>query len=185
MSSIATFRKQNLWLGWIIFLVTAIVYCWCIEPTASFWDCGEYIACSNGLETGHPPGAPFFLLLARAFSLLSFGNKELVAPLINCLSALASAFTVLFLFWSITHLVKKVLLKTEEDYTKTKTYLVLLAGAVGALSYAFTDSFWFSAEEGEVYALSSLFTAIVFWAMLKWENVADDPHSDRWLVFIA
>lgn len=185
MHDSALFRKQNNRLGWLIFIVTAIVYCCCIEPTASFWDCGEYIACSYGIETGHPPGAPFFLLIAKAFSLLSFGKKELVAPLINCMSGLASAFTVLFLFWSITHLAKKVLLKTAEDFASAKKWLVFGAGAAGALSYAFTDSFWFSAEEGEVYALSSLFTAIVFWAMLKWEESADDPHSDRWLVFIA
>jgi hypothetical protein len=180
-----SFRKYNLLAGWAVFIFTAIVYCLSIEPTASFWDCGEYIACSYGLESGHPPGAPFFLLVGKFFSLFSFGNREHVAACINTMSALASAFTALFLFWSITHLAKKILLKAEEDFSKIKFILILSAGAVGALSYAFTDSAWFSAEEGEVYALSSLFTAIVFWAMLKWENVADEPHSDRWLIFIA
>ncbi len=180
-----SFRKYNLLVGWAVFIFATIVYCLTIEPTASFWDCGEYIACSYGLEAGHPPGAPFFLLVSNFFSLFSFGNHEHVAACINTMSALASAFTALFLFWSITHLAKKVLLKAEEDFSKIKFVIILTAGAVGALSYAFTDSAWFSAEEGEVYALSSLFTAIVFWAMLKWENVADEPHSDRWLILIA
>ena len=179
------FQKLNERTGWLVFVVAAFVYIRCIEPTASFWDCGEYIACAYGLETGHPPGAPFFLLAGRFFSLFSFGNPEYVAPLINIMSALASAFTVLFLFWSITHLSRKILLKKEEDYRSTNKWLVLLAGAVGAWSYAFTDSFWFSAEEGEVYALSSLFTALVFWAMLRWEDVSEEPRADRWLVFIA
>ncbi len=181
----STFRKYNNLAGWSVFIFAAIVYCLTIEPTASFWDCGEYIACSYGLEAGHPPGAPFFLLLAKFFSLFTFGNNAKVAASINTMSAIASAFTVLFLFWSITHLAKKVLLKKAEGFTKLNFYLILAAGAVGALSYAFTDSAWFSSEEGEVYALSSLFTAVVFWSMLKWENVADEPHGDRWLVFIA
>lgn len=179
------FRKLNNYSGWFVFAIAAIVYFICVEPTASFWDCGEYIACSYGIETGHPPGAPFFLIIAKVFSLFSFGNNELVAPLINIMSATASAFTILFLFWSITHLARKVLLKTEEDFASEKKWLVLGAGAIGALSYAFTDSFWFSAEEGEVYALSSFFTAVVFWAMLKWEDVYGEAHADRWLVFIA
>ncbi len=185
MLNATTFRKYNLIAGWAVFIFAAIIYCLTIEPTASFWDCGEYIACAYGLEAGHPPGAPFFLLLGRFFSLFTFGNTENVAASINIMSALASAFTVLFLFWSITHLAKKVLLKTAEDFSKVKFALIISAGAIGALSYAFTDTAWFSAAEGEVYALSSLFTAVVFWAMLKWENVADEPHSDRWLVFIA
>lgn len=185
MLNAESFRKYNLLAGWAVFIFAAIVYSLTIEPTASFWDCGEYIACSYGLEAGHPPGAPFFLLISNFFSLFSFGNKEHVAACINLMSALASAFTVLFLFWSITHLAKKVLLRAEDDFSKMKFIIILTAGAVGALSYAFTDSAWFSAEEGEVYALSSLFTAIVFWAMLKWETVADEAHSDRWLILIA
>ncbi|MEO5643174.1 MAG: DUF2723 domain-containing protein [Bacteroidia bacterium] len=185
MLNASSFRKYNLIAGWAVFIFAALVYCLTIEPVASFWDCGEYIACAYGIEAGHPPGAPFFLLLGRFFSLFTFGNTKNVAASINILSALASAFTVLFLFWSITHLAKKILLKTTEDFSKVKFILILAAGVVGALSYAFTDSAWFSAEEGEVYALSSLFTAVVFWAMLKWENVADEKHSDRWLIFIA
>ncbi|HTL82243.1 MAG TPA: DUF2723 domain-containing protein [Bacteroidia bacterium] len=181
----ATFRKQNNQIGWGVFLISTIVYIKCIEPTASFWDCGEYIACSYGLESGHPPGAPTFLLIAKFFSLFSFGHKELVAPLINSMSALASAFTILFLYWSITHIGRRIYLKTEADMNSDKKWMILLAGVIGALSYAFTDSFWFSAEEGEVYALSSLFTAVVFWAMLKWEDQADEPHSGRWIVLIA
>lgn len=180
-----SFRKYNLLIGWAVFIFSAIVYCLTIEPTASFWDCGEYIACSYGIETGHPPGAPLFLLIAKFFSLFSFGNREHVAACINTMSALASAFTALFLFWSITHLAKKLVKRTEEELSKTSFILIFAAGIVGALSYAFTDSAWFSAEEGEVYALSSLFTAAVFWVMLKWENVADEPNSDRWLVLIA
>ncbi|CAN5311267.1 DUF2723 domain-containing protein [soil metagenome] len=181
----SSFRKYNLIASWAVFIFAAIVYCLTIEPTASYWDCGEYIACSYGLEAGHPPGAPFFLLVAKFFSLFTFGNTMKVAAAINTMSALASAFTVLFLFWSITHLAKKVLLKTEAAFTKRNFILIITAGTVGALSYAFTDSAWFSSEEGEVYALSSLFTAVVFWSMLKWENVADEKHGDRWLVLIA
>ena len=192
MFSEEKFRKYNLITGWSVFFISAIVYCLTIEPTASFWDCGEYISCSYGIETGHPPGAPLFLLIAKFFSLFSFGNVRHVAACINTMSALASAFTVLFLYWSIVHLAKKIVLKNQgEDaeenstWTKNNFILIFLAGIVGALSYAFTDSAWFSAEEGEVYALSSLFTAIVFWAMLKWENIADEPGADRWLIFIS
>ena len=179
------FRKYNILIGWVVFIFSATIYCITIEPTASFWDCGEYIACAHGLEAGHPPGAPFFLLLAKFFSLFSFGNPKHIAALINTMSALASAFTVLFLFWSITHLAKKIILKTQESYSTLNLIITLTAGVIGALSYSFTDSAWFSAGEGEVYALSSLFTAIVFWAMLRWESAADEPHSDRWLIFIA
>jgi Protein of unknown function (DUF2723) len=185
MNFLPEYKSLNNRIGWLVFLISAIVYTICIEPTASFWDCGEYIACANGLETGHPPGAPFFLLIARFFALFSFGNPELVAPLINFMSGIASAFTILFLFWSITRLAKKILIRSEDDFTSEKKWLVIVAGAVGSLSYAFTDSFWFSAVEGEVYALSSFFTAIVFWAILKWEEVADEAHADRWLIFIA
>lgn len=176
------FQFQNNLLGWLVFLAAAVVYGSTIEPTASFWDCGEYIACSYGLEVGHPPGAPLFLVIARIFGML--GGPAHAAWMINMMSALCSAATILFLFWTITRIARKVLLKTEEDYA-TKSRLVLLAGAVGALAFTFTDSFWFSAVEGEVYAMSSLFTAIVFWAILRWEAVADEPHADRWLILIA
>lgn len=176
------FQFQNNLLGWLVFLIAAVVYGITIEPTASFWDCGEYIACAYGLEVGHPPGAPLFLVMGRIFGML--GGPANAAWMINLMSALSSAATILFLFWTITRIGRKLLLKTDEDYT-AKSHLVLLAGAVGALAFTFTDSFWFSAVEGEVYALSSLFTAVVFWAMLRWEAVADEPHADRWLIVIA
>ncbi|HTF05817.1 MAG TPA: DUF2723 domain-containing protein [Bacteroidia bacterium] len=179
------YRLLNIITGWIVFAIAAIVYLLTLEPTASFWDCGEYIACAWGLESGHPPGAPFFMILGRAFGLLSFGNNENVAWLVNCMSGLASAATVMFLFWTITHLAKKIILRYQQPFSQGRLVLVMLAGMCGSLTYAFTDSFWFSAVEGEVYALSSLFTAIVFWAMLRWEDQADDPRSDRWIVLIA
>lgn len=169
----------------MVFLISAIVYIATLEPTASFWDCGEYIACAWGLESGHPPGAPFFLILGRAFGLLSFGNNESVAWWVNCMSGLASAATVMFLFWTITHLAKKIVMRRLDKFSQGRMVLIMLCGMCGALTYAFTDSFWFSAVEGEVYALSSFFTAIVFWAMLRWEDQADDPRSDRWIVLIA
>ncbi|MGL5891185.1 MAG: glycosyltransferase family 117 protein, partial [Bacteroidia bacterium] len=183
----AKFRRINTFTAWGVFLAAFIVYFLTVEPTASFWDCGEYIACAWGLEVGHPPGAPLFLLLGRLAGLLSFGNNENVALMINLLSATASAFTVFFLHLSITALAKKALLKLsgEENFKTQQLLLIQLAGIVGALSFAFTDTFWFSAVEGEVYALSSLFTAIVVWAMLRWEAAADEPQADRWLIFIA
>ncbi|TND02603.1 MAG: hypothetical protein FD123_4065 [Bacteroidetes bacterium] len=180
---IKTYNRINSIAGWLVFLVAAIVYCLTIEPTASFWDCGEYIACAYGLEVGHPPGAPLFLLVARCFGML--GGPENAAMMINVMSALCSAFTILFLFWTITRLARKLVLKTENDYTLPHIVAVIAAGAIGALGFTFTDSFWFSAVEGEVYAMSSLFTAAVFWAMLRWEEVADEPHADRWLILIA
>jgi hypothetical protein len=179
------YRKINLISGWVVFFIAALVYTVTLEPTASFWDCGEYIACAWGLESGHPPGAPFFLILARVFGLLSFGNVENVAWWINFMSGLASAGTVMFLFWTITHLAKKIVLRRLDKFSQGRMVLIMICGMCGALTYAFTDSFWFSAVEGEVYALSSFFTAIVFWAMLRWEDQSDDPKSDRWIVLIA
>lgn len=179
------FRLLNVITGWVMFAIAAMVYLFTVEPTASFWDCGEYIACAWGLESGHPPGAPFFLILGRVFGLLSFGNNENVAWLINCMSGLASAATVMFLFWTITHLARKIVLRRNVGFSQGRMVLIMIAGMCGSLTYAFTDSFWFSAVEGEVYALSSLFTAVVFWAMLKWEEQADDERSDRWIVLIA
>lgn len=179
------FRQLNIICGLTVFVISALVYILTLEPTASFWDCGEYIACAWGLESGHPPGAPFFLILGRAFGLLSFGNTENVAWMINLMSGLASAATVMFLFWTITHFAKKIVIRRNQGFSQGRMALVMLAGMCGSLMYAFSDSFWFSAVEGEVYALSSLFTAIVFWAMLKWEEQADDVRSDRWIVLIA
>ncbi len=168
----------------MIFLIASIVYIATIEPTASFWDCGEFIAASFRLEVGHPPGAPFFLLLGKFFSLFAGGNVENVAKMVNILSALASSFTILFLFWTITHLAKKMIHR-EGELTTGDMINIFGSGIVGALAYTFSDTFWFSAVEGEVYGTSSLFTAVVFWAILKWENVADERHANRWIILIA
>jgi hypothetical protein len=186
-----SFYKLNTWVGWAVFAAALATYLLTLEPTASFWDCGEFIACSYKLLVPHPPGAPTFLLLARLVSLLSLGHLPAVPVLINALSGLSSAFTVLFLFWIITRLGQKLLLagapataETPEP-TPGQTWLLLGAGAVGALSFAFSDSFWFNAVEGEVYAMSSLCTAAVVWLMLKWEARASQPDSDKWLILIA
>jgi len=178
------YKRLNLVTGWITFLVAAIVYLMTIEPTASFWDCGEFIATAFKQEVGHPPGAPFFMILGRFFTLFAGSDLSKVAVTMNILSALASAFTILFLFWSITHLAKKIIVKGEE-ITTANLITIMGAGVVGALAYTFSDTFWFSAVEAEVYATSSLFTAVVFWAMLKWENIADEKHSNRWIILIA
>ena len=178
------FRLWNSITGWAVFAVSLVIYLMTIEPTVSFWDCGEFILCSYRLEVGHPPGAPFFMLLGRFFTLFAGGDTSKVAMMVNILSALASAFTILFLFWTITRLVR---LATGDDETVTggKSLAILAAGAIGALAYAFSDTFWFSAVEGEVYATSSLFTAAVVWAMLRWYDEADDPRSGRWIILIA
>ena len=178
------FKLLNNIFGWVAFVIAATTYLITMEPTASFWDCGEFISTAFKLDVGHPPGAPFFMLTGRFFSLFASDPTQ-VALMINTLSALASAFTILFLFWTITHLARKVVAKTEEEYTLANVIGILGSGMVGALAYTFSDTFWFSAVEGEVYAYSSLFTAVVFWAILKWENVADRPGSDRWLIFIG
>ncbi len=178
------FNRLNIITGWIIFAIASIVYLLTIEPTASFWDCGEFIATAKNMEIGHPPGASFWMLLSKFFSLFAGGNVMMIAKSMNAMSALASGFTVLFLFWSITHLAKKIISKDGEP-GQGELFAIMGAGVVGALAYCFSDSFWFSAVEAEVYAMSSLFTAAVFWAMLKWESVADEPRSDRWLILIA
>ena len=178
------FRKYNLLTGWTVFLIAAVTYLLTIEPTVSWWDCGEFIASAYKLEVGHPPGAPFFILVARIFSIFA-GDPANVARMVNSVSALSSAFTILFLFWSITHLALKTVKKKEDGIDLGNALIILGAGAVGALIYTFSDSFWFSAVEGEVYAMSSLFTAVVFWAILKWETQANDPHSLRWIILIA
>jgi len=177
------FKQLNNIVGWLTFLVAAITYLLTIEPTASFWDCGEFITTSFKLEVGHPPGAPFFMIMGRLFNLFA-SNPSHVAIMVNAMSALASAFTILFLFWTITHLAKK-LIKPVGEYTLGQTIAILGAGVVGALAYTFSDTFWFSAVEGEVYASSSLFTAMVFWAILKWEDEADEPRANRWIILIA
>ena len=171
-------------LGWITFLVAAFVYCSTIEPTASFWDCPEFITTGYKLEVGHPPGAPFFMLTANLFSHFASDPSQ-VAKMVNTMSALLSATTILFLFWSITHLTRRLIMKDWTCLTTPKLIAIEASGLVGALIYTFSDTFWFSAVEGEVYAYSSAFTAIVFWLILKWEDKADEAHSDRWLVLIA
>ena len=178
------YKLVNNVLGWLTFLVAAFVYCSTIEPTASFWDCPEFITTGYKLEVGHPPGAPFFMLTANLFSQFASDPAQ-VAKMVNTMSALLSATTILFLFWSITHLARKLILKDWSEMTMGKLIAIEASGLVGALIYTFSDTFWFSAVEGEVYAYSSAFTAIVFWLILKWEDHADEPHSDRWLVLIA
>ncbi len=177
------FKKLNIITGWIVFGVAAFTYLSTIEPTASFWDCGEYIATSYKLEVGHPPGAPLFNMIARFFTLFGFHDQTKAAALVNSMSALCSAVTILFLFWTITGLAKKLYPK-DKDFSLGQTLAILGAGAVGALAYNFSDSFWFSAVEGEVYAMSSMFTAAVFWAMVRWEAVAEEPDSNRWIILI-
>ena len=178
------YKLVNNVLGWLTFMVAAFVYCSTIEPTASFWDCPEFITTGYKLEVGHPPGAPFFMLTANLFSQFASDPTQ-VAKMVNTMSALLSATTILFLFWSITHLARKLILKDWSEMTMGKLIAIEASGLVGALIYTFSDTFWFSAVEGEVYAYSSAFTAIVFWLILKWEDHADEPHSDRWLVLIA
>ena len=179
------YARLNVLTGWAVWLLATVVYLLTIEPTASFWDCGEFIASAYKLEVGHPPGAPFFMLLARF--LMIFTSPETAAVAANTLSALSSSFTILFLFWSVTHLARRFTLGrgNAEEPDTAATWAILGSGVVGALAYTFSDSFWFSAVEGEVYALSSLFTAAVFWAILKWENEADEPGNARWLILIA
>ncbi len=178
------YKLVNNLTGWITFLIAATVYCVTIEPTASFWDCGEFITTGYKLEVGHPPGAPFFMLMANFFTQLG-GSPSEAARMVNYMSALMSGACILFLFWTITHLVRKLVIKDENHITRGQLIAVMGSGLVGALAYTFSDTFWFSAVEGEVYAFSSLFTAVVFWLILKWEDVADEPHSDRWLILIA
>ncbi len=179
------YNKINNLLGWLSFLTALIVYTLTLEPSASFWDSGEFIASAHKLQVVHQPGAPLFLMLGKVFSLLAGDDTSRVAFWINMCSAVASAATILFLFWTITALAKKVLWKDGENLSNWELITIMGSGLVGALAYTFSDSFWFSAVEAEVYALSSLCTAIVFWAILKWDQHADEPYSDRWLIFIA
>ncbi|WP_075590991.1 glycosyltransferase family 117 protein [Labilibacter marinus] len=175
-------KLLNNLLGWLSFTIAAVVYTLTLEPTASFWDCGEFISTSYKLLVGHPPGAPVFMILGRFFTLFAPDSGS-VAFMINLMSGLSSAFTILFLFWTITHLGRRIFMNEKDE--AWRSWAVLGAGFVGALAYTFSDTFWFSAVEGEVYAMSSLFTAVVFWAILKWEDVADDKYANRWLILIA
>lgn len=189
------YKKINNLTGWFVFLIATAVYLMTMEETTSLWDCGEYITTANKLEVGHPPGAPFWMMLGRLFS--AFASPENAAMMVNAMSALSSSFTILFMFWTITMLVKKMVLRANEELNMANTLAIVGSGFVGSLVYTFSDSFWFSAVEGEVYAMSSLFTAIVFWAILKWEVEVDKfdesialgkgfrGNPDRWIVFIA
>lgn len=179
-----TYKIVNNLMGWIIFAIAAFTYCSTIEPTASFWDCPEFITTAAKLEVGHPPGAPFFMLFGNLFSHFASDSSQ-IAKMINTMSALLSAGCILFLFWSVTHLARKLVCDDNEEISVPKLIAIMGSGIAGALIYTWSDTFWFSAVEGEVYAFSSFFTALVFWLILKWEDNADKPGSDRWLVFIA
>jgi len=186
------FRKVNNITGWVILLIALTTYTITREATASFWDCGEFIACANEIGIPHPPGSPLFTMLGRLFIVLfSGGDAANAASAVNLLSAVASGFTILFLFWTITHFARKMFVKHGEALTTQQTFTVMASGAVGGLAYTFSDTFWFSAVEGEVYALSSFFTALIIWSMLKWEHayelakdVVERNRADRWIVFI-
>jgi hypothetical protein len=178
------YQKTNNIVGWFVFAIATLVYVLTMEPTASFWDCGEFIAAAYKLQVPHPPGAPLFLLVGRIFSMFTTDVTQ-IAFMVNLVSVFSSSFTVLFLFWTITMMVKKVLIKESGILTKGQTISIMGAGLIGSLAFTFTDSFWFSATEAEVYAMSSLFTALVFWAILKWENNAEESNSDKWIILIA
>jgi hypothetical protein len=178
------YRKVNNIAGWITGAFATLVYLMTMEPTVSFWDCGEFLSCGYKLEVGHSPGAPFFMLLQRMFAIPAGSNGALAVVFMNAWSAIASGLTILFLFWTITHFAKRLAAPGEEEPNSLQKLLIIGSGLVGALAYTFSDTFWFSAVEAEVYATSSLFTALVFWAALKWEHIADKPQADRWLVFI-
>ena len=178
------FKRWNRIVGWTVFAIAALTYLLTIEPSSSLWDCGEFVATSYKLEVGHPPGAPLFMLLARIATMFA-PSTHYVPHMVNGMNALASAFCILFLFWTITHIARRLFTREGKSLTMANAIAVLGAGAVGALAYTFTDTFWFSAVEGEVYALSSMFTALVVWLMLRWEEEADEPHSARWIILIA
>jgi len=182
--SLPEFKKYNTITGWIIFTISALVYILTMESSASFWDCGEFIAASYKLQVVHPPGAPVFLMIGRLFTLLSFGNVEMVPVMMNFMSALCSAFAMLFLFWSITYLARKAVTKNSKTIDKNTAIAILGSGIVGALAGTFCDSIWFSAVEAEVYSMSLFFTALVVWLMLKWDEHANTPYADRWLILI-
>ena len=178
------FKRWNKIVGWAVFAIATLSYILTIEPTASLWDCSEFIATSYKLEVGHPPGAPLFMMLARLASLFA-PSPEHVPMMINALNAVASGFCILFLFWTITHLARRITTREQRDLSLERIAIILGAGAVGALAYAYTDTFWFSAVEGEVYALSSMFTSLVVWLMLRWEENAERHTSMRWIILIA
>ncbi len=183
-SLLGNYRRLNTFIGWLLFVVSSTVYILTVEPTVSFWDCGEFILSAFRLQVGHPPGAPLFLMMGRMATLFAGGDTSKVAVTMNILSALCSGFAIMFLFWTITHLVRKVL--TNSNAIESKHYPAIIgSGVIGSLAYTFSDTFWFSAVEGELYALSSLVTALVFWAMLKWEEESDQPYAGRWIILIT
>ena len=187
-----SFKKINNITGWAVFLIASTVYLMTMEASGSFWDCGEFVSSAYKLQIPHPPGAPLFVLLGRIFTIPLDAYHAALG--VNTMSALASGFTILFLFWSITHFARKIVQNHENDFTANQLFSIMAAGVVGALAYTFSDSFWYSAVEGEVYALSSFFTAIVFWAILKWEHEVTQEQkegikgnftrADRWLILI-
>ena len=172
--------------GWVVFVIALVTYWLTLEPTASYWDCGEFIIQADKLEVGHPPGNPIFMLTARFFANFA-PDATKISVMVNAMSGLLSALTILLLFWTITHLVRRLVVKDDmRDEISLSKYLVIMgSGVVGSLAYCWSDTFWFSAVEGEVYAFSSFCTALVFWLILKWENRVDEPHSDRYLILIA
>ena len=181
-------KKFNLYnnvLGWVAFVFGLVTYILTLEPSASFWDCGEFISASYRLQICHPPGAPLFLIIGRLFSLFAGGDVTKVAYCINMVSATAGALSGMFFFWTITHLGRKILLKGSTELTGQQIFALMASGMVGALTLIWSDTFWFSAVEAEVYASSSFFTTLTFWCILKWENIANEKHSDRWLLLIA
>ncbi|NSW93811.1 MAG: DUF2723 domain-containing protein, partial [Bacteroidales bacterium] len=178
------YRRINSITGWIMFAISSVVYLLTLEPTVSFWDCGEFILSAFRLQVGHPPGAPLFLMIGRVATMFAGGDTSKVALSMNALSAISSGFAIMFLFWTITHLVRRVTTSGEE-MSDEKIPAIIGSGIIGALAYTFSDTFWFSAVEGELYALSSLVTGLVFWGMLKWEEEADKPYSGRWIILIA
>ncbi|MDD2387882.1 MAG: DUF2723 domain-containing protein, partial [Bacteroidales bacterium] len=177
------FKRLDIGFGWIAFLIAAVVYMLTLEPTVSFWDCGEFISSSYKIQVGHPPGAPFFMLIARFFTMFASGPEQ-VALMVNAFSGIVSAFTIMFLYWSIAYFAKRMIAPNKE-YTVGKTIAIIGASLVGALAYTFSDTFWFSAVEGEVYAFSSFFTAIVFWAILKWSDSDDEVRASRWILLLS
>src|SRR5882757_8429106 len=179
-----SFNRVNNIVGWIVCVIACGVYILTMEPTGSFWDCGEFVSSAYKLQIPHPPGAPLFVMMGRFFIILFGDNPLTAARAVNFMSAILSGFTILFLFWSITHFARKIVQKNALILDSQQIFTIMAAGAVGALAYTFCDSFWYSAVEGEVYGSSSFFTALVFWAILKWEDEADKPEADRWLIFI-
>ena len=178
------FKRWNDFSGWLVFLIAAFVYGMTIEPTASFWDCPEFISCAEKLQVGHPPGAPFYMLVGNLFTQFASDPSQ-VSRTVNFLNALLSAGCILFLFWSITRLVRSLLKEEKENLSVTDVIIILGSGLVGALAYTFSDTFWFSAVEGEVYAFSSFLTALVFWMILRWQDESDTVYGDRWIILIA